>query len=402
MTTVTKHIVFFAEAVTLAHIARCIALANVLVEHNYRVTLVADSRYNALLGELNFPQIPLYSVSSQYFAKKLSQGLPLYATKILTGYVNEDLKIIAQQQPDFIIGDFRLSLAISARLAKVPYATLTNAYWSPYAVLDYPVPEISLTKICGVAIAQHLFNWVRPFVFKLHASAFNRTCEKFGLSPLRVDMREVYTHADYTLYADDATLFTVPNLPANHVFIGPVLWSAVVPMPEWWATLPADKPIVFVTLGSSGDSRLLPMLVDTLGQMPVTVICVTASLAKFESRYPNVFISEFLPSDVAVKKADILICNGGSPMVYQGLAENKAIIGIPSNLDQYLMMSVLLNAGKGRMIRAGNANTRSIRDAVGAAIDDLSSLNKLLPQSSDYCLDVEKLVALIDSAIGSS
>lgn len=390
-----KHIVFFAEAVTLAHVARCVALANALADRNYRVTLATDSRYDAILGEINFTQVPLNSVSSEFFAKQLAQGLPIYTSKILTAYVKEDLQLIEQLKPDFIIGDFRLSLAISSRLAKVPYATITNAYWSPYATIDYPIPELPLTKIFGVSSAQKLFDLVRPLVFKIHALAFNKTRKRFGLPPLPYDMREIYTHADYTLYADVEGIIPMKTLPSNHVFIGPVLWSANASLPDWWESVPTDKPIIFVTLGSSGDSRLLPMIIATLAKMPVTVICATAKRSSLIKPDQNVFIAEYLPAEIAVMKADIVICNGGSPMVYQSLVENKLIIGIPSNLDQYLMMSAMHKTGKGIMVRSGKANPQSIYIA---ADQSLELLKKPMPATyNNSRLAIEKITNLIDS-----
>lgn len=393
-----KQILFFAETVTLAHLARCIALANDLyMTGKYNITIAADNRYDEVIGSVPFQRIPLNSIPSQYFAKKLTQGLPIYNVQTLTDYVNEDLRIIDEIKPDFIIGDFRLSLAISSRIKKIPFATITNAYWSPYADIAYPVPEIPLTKICGIAIAQKIFNVVRPFVFKLHTLAFNKVCKKFRHPSLGYDLREVYTHADYTFYADIESLIPMKSLPQNHIFIGPILWSANVPLPAWWNTVPSDKPIVFVTLGSSGDSSLLPMLLETLSLMPVTVLCVTAKKMTLGKTYPNVFIAEFLPAEQTVKKADIVICNGGSPMVYQSIVENKFIIGLPSNLDQYLMMTLAQIAGYGELIRAGKADSHSIKRAVNYA---LTKNDKTLPDLK-FSLAIDKITALIDKASGN-
>ena len=393
-----KQILFFAEAVTLAHIARCITLANEIHESgNYIITIAADNRYDDIVGPIPFQRVPLYSMSSEYFAKKLAQGLPIYNVQTLTDYVNEDLRIIDEIKPDFIIGDFRLSLAISARIKKVPYATITNAYWSPYADIKYPVPEIPITKIFGVAVAQKLFDMVRPLAFKLHTLAFNEVCKKFRQTAVGYDLREVYTHADYTLYADIETLIPMKLLPQNHFFIGPVLWSAKVELPLWWQTLPSDKPVIFVTLGSSGDSSLLPMLLETLSQMPVTVLCVTAKKTILEKTYSNVFIAEFLPAEQAVKKADIVICNGGSPMVYQSIIEKKYIIGLPSNLDQYLMMTLAHTAGFGELIRAGKVNSHSIERAVNYGL----SYTPFKIPNTNYSLSINKITALIDNVKNS-
>ncbi|MGY6276125.1 glycosyltransferase [Methylomonas sp. MgM2] len=395
----SKHIVFFAEAVTLAHLARCVALANALFEQGYRVTLAADCPYDSLIGQLCFSKISLHSITPQIFSDRLAKALPLYTSADLVSYVDEDLKLFEMLKPDFVIGDFRLSLAISCRLANIPYASVTNAYWSPYADIDYPVPDLALTRIVGVRLAQRLFDLFRPAVFKFHTLAFNRACRKFGLMPLVCDLRELYTHADYTWYADLEGLVPMKAMPENHGFIGPVLWSVDVPLPEWWCNLPDDEPIVFVTLGSSGDSRLLPMILEVLASMPVTTVCVTAKKTIIKGVYSNIFVTEFLSAEAAVKKADIVICNGGSPMVYQSLAENKAIIGIPSNLDQHLMMSALVKAGKGIMVRAGQADSRSIRAAMNQA---LVVSKKLTPTCDieDLSLKLDTVTSIIDRACG--
>jgi len=390
-----KHILFFAEAVTLAHIARCITLANEIhASGQYLITIAADNRYDDIIGAVPFQRIPLNSISSHYFAKKIANGLPIYNVQTLTDYVNEDLSIIDKVKPDFIFGDFRLSLAISARIKRIPYATITNAYWSPYADIQYPVPEIPLTKIFGVSIAQKIFDWVRPIAFKLHTLAINKVCKKFRQPLLGSDLREVYTHADYTLYADVEALIPMLPLPENHTFIGPLLWSAKVSLPVWWSKLPSDKPIIFITLGSSGDSSLLPMLLETLNTMAVTVLCITAKKIKIEKSYSNVFSAEFLPAELVVKKADIVICNGGSPMVYQSIAENKFVIGLPSNLDQYLMMTLTDNLGFGQLIRAGKANSNNIERAVNRG---LAEMKKTIPEIS-CSLDINRVKNIIDSA----
>jgi len=398
MTEHLKHILFFAEAVTLAHIARCISLANEIDKTGkYKITIAADDRYDDVIGSVPFQRIALNSISSEYFAKKLAKGMPIYDVQTLTDYVNEDLSIIDQIKPDFIIGDFRLSLAVSSRIKKTPYATITNAYWSPYANIEYPIPEMPLTKVFGVAVAQKMFNIMRPFVFKLHTVTLNKVCKEFRQPLLGSDLRELYTHADYTLYADIDSFVPMNVLPNNHVFVGPILWSANVSLPEWWNNLPSDKPFVFVTLGSSGDSSLLPMLLETLSQMSVTVFCVTAKKTILTKSYSNVFITAFIPADLAVKKADIVLCNGGSPMVYQSIAENKFVIGLPSNLDQYLMMTLADKAGYGKLIRSGKVSRDNIEHAVNCGLEYKSKIKPKLNCS----LEINKITALIDaSSIG--
>ncbi len=90
------------------------------------------------------------------------------------------------------------------------------------------------------------------------------------------NLGEVYTHADLTLYADIPGLYNMRAMPATHRFLGPLIWSPAIPLPQWWQQLPSDRPIVYVTLGSSGNNELLPTLLAALGRMEVTALATLA------------------------------------------------------------------------------------------------------------------------------
>lgn len=365
-----QRILFIAEAVTLAHVARLVGLARSLASDQYEICLACDPRYNDLIGDLPFPVVPVQTIPSAQFFQALAHGRAIYSTGDLIGYVEEELRLFDTFRPDVVVGDFRLSLDISAKVHGTPYVTITNAYWSPYAKLRFPVPDIPLARILGVPLAQKLFDWARPFAFALHALPLNRTRRKYGLASLSHDLRQVYTHADYTLYADIAEIVPTSPLPKNHRFIGPVPWSPSRPPPNWWDSLPADRPIVYVTLGSSGPGSLLPVVLAALADLPLTVIAATAGRMEPGAVPGNARIAEFLPGEQAAERARMVICNGGSPTSYQGLLAGKPIVGIASNLDQYLNMSLMESAGAGMLLRSGKASPAAVRQAVMAVLDN--------------------------------
>jgi UDP:flavonoid glycosyltransferase YjiC (YdhE family) len=177
-------------------------------------------------------------------------------------------------------------------------------------------------------------------------------------------LRRVYTDADYTLYADIPQLVPTYDLPDTHHFVGPTLWSPAGPLPDWWDTLPDDKPIVYVTLGSSGHGRLLPMVLKALANMPLTVIAASAGRGLPADAPPNAFVADYLPGEEAAKRATLVISNGGSQTSYQALANGKPVIGMPTNLDQYLNMQYIQQAGGGVAIRAGMATPEKISSSV--------------------------------------
>ena len=357
-----KRILFIAEAVTLAHVGRCVALAKSLDPSRYDVWLATDPRFNNLLGTLAFPVLQIRTIPSEQFLRALAKGSPLYSTDTLVDYVFQDLKLIDEIAPDIVIGDFRLSLNVSARLAEIPYICVTNAYWSPFAKTRYPVPEMLITKIFGVALAQQMFNLFRPLAFAVHAHPLNAVRRRFSLPHLGFDLRRSYTSADCTLYADISEVIPCGSLPVNHQYIGPVLWEPDIPLPDWWQRVPTDKPIVYVTMGSSGASELLPRIFQALAGLHVTVIAATAGRVRLSDLPRNVFVSDYLPGSIAAAKSQLVICNGGSPTAYQALDAGKPVLGIPINLDQHLNMWGVEQAGAGRVLRAGQATMSRIRE----------------------------------------
>lgn len=357
-------ILFFAEAVTLAHVARPFALAQALDPELYDIHFASHDRYSHLLPKNPFRWHPLRTIESAQFLAALSKGSPVYDTNTLSAYVREDLAIIDEVKPNLLVGDFRLSLAISAAVTRITYMAITNAYWSPYAKLRFPVPDLPLTKVTGLALGQILFDAIRPIAFAYHALPLNRVRREYGLPDLGNDLRRVYTHADYTLYADIPELVPTCNLPGNHHYLGAIPWSPAVSLPQWWDAFDKSKPVIYVTLGSSGNSKLLPTVLQALAPLPVTVIAATANLVQPTNVPNNVFIANYLPGQKAAERADVVICNGGSLTTQQALISSKPVLGIVHNMDQHLNMMAVQRVGAGILLRSSAVAAKVMRHHV--------------------------------------
>jgi len=222
-----KKILFIAEAVTLAHVARPLVLSSMVDTTRFDVNFASDVRSKWLLADFRGQFFPLPSISSDEFLVALKRGTPLYSDKILESYVRDDLKLIDEVRPDVVVGDFRLSLSISARLAGVPYLSICNCYWSPFwRPQRYTVPDLPLlTGYLPLRLADALFQLGRPIAFARHCGPLNRTRRRHGLPSLGDDLRQIYCDADQVLYADVPDLFPDVSLPAAHRFVGPLLWS---------------------------------------------------------------------------------------------------------------------------------------------------------------------------------
>ena len=350
-----RRILLFAEAVTLAHVARANVLARALDPEIYDVHTAWDPRYNRLLGSLPFAWHAIHSLPTDEFLRRVGRGAPMHDVGTLRRYVGEDLDTINRVGPDLVVGDFRLSLAVSARLARVPHIAIANAYWSPYRTQSFLFPgyEYPLSGIVGRRAARSLFRVFRPIGFAAHTRPLNIVLREHGLPGLGGDIRTMYSFGDYTAYADIPDLVPIEGLPPNHHYLGAVLWSPDIARPPWWDSLPSDRKIVYVTPGTSGEQDFLSVVLGALANLPVVVIAATAGRATIVGTPSNARVADFLPGVEAAARASLVICNGGSPTTSQALAAGVPVLGLAgNNMDQHLNMAAVREAGAGEVLPA--------------------------------------------------
>lgn len=358
-------VLIFAEGATLAHVGRPLMVAEALSRLGHEVLFCRPDRYRWVADGSRFECMDLAAQSPEVFAQRLARGSPLYDFPTLDAYVAADRALIRTYRPDLVVGDFRLSLAVSARLDRCPYATLSNAYWSPFYRLPqgWPVPDLPLTRALPVALARVLFNAARPLAFSIHAQAMRRLRREHGLLA-DVSLQQVYTDADLVCYCDMPEVFMLDDAPPQHRILGPLAWSPAVARPECWDRLQDSEPIAYVTLGSSGRAELMAPAVQALIEEGFQVILSSAGRGADAILHPRVLQSDLVPGASACALADVVVCNGGSPTTQQALRAGRPVIGIPGNLDQYLNMEALQRHGLGRIVRSDRFSSARLREAV--------------------------------------
>ena len=361
-------VLFVAEAVTLAHVSRPLALAQTLDRERYAITFACGDAWASFIDNAGFTRYPIPTMSPEEFASRLSKGRRIFTRSRLAEYVKAELDLLAKTSPDVVVGDFRVSLRISTAVAGVPYVALANAYWSPFSTLPFPMPEHPSVRLLGPRVSRALLPAILPLVFHLHTRDFNRLCRQYGLPPTG-SLGEMYTSGDWTLYLDIPTLAPTANLPTTHRYIGPVVWEAPASLPAWWDEVANDSALVYVALGSSGDRRLWDPVMEAVAALPLRAAVATAG-RPVKRLSSNVFTAEYLPGLKIASRAALVVSNGGSPTAYQALACGVPVLGMPSNADQYLMMESVAREGAGILIRAGQATAARIRTAIQTLLQD--------------------------------
>ena len=351
----------------MAHFVRPLVLAQALDPDRYEVHFHAPSRYLQYLRNRTFEVGELATMPGEQFLANIARGAPLFPAKVLRGYVEQERRLFAQIRPALVIGDLRLSLPVSAKLAALRHAVLVNAYWSPYARRRTLLPSIPVTRYISPTLLLPLFRRIEPMIYAIHVAPSNRVRKHYGMPALAPDIRAMYTDADYVLYADVPEFAPCYDLPGNHRYLGVCDWAAPAAKPEWWDEMQADpKPKIFVAMGSSGSLEVMPRLVRVLGDMQVSVLLATSG-RQVPSPGGSTHVADLLPFVATARESRVVVCNGGSGSVYPAIAAGTPVLGIPANADQQLSTALLEESGAGLGVRIENASEKNLR----AALDQL-------------------------------
>ena len=367
-----KRILFLAEGATMTHFVRPLALADSLNSEHYEVLLWAPTRFSRYLEHKPYQTGFLNAMPGEQFLANLARGKPLFPPDIVRRYVREDRQLLRSVRPDIVIGDMRPSLPISARLEKTPSAAIMNAYWSPYAKRRAILPELPLTRVVPPSVLQPIYPLIQPIAFAIHVRQMNGIRKEFGLAPLPLDVRHMYTDADYVLYADIPEFVPTRGAPANHVYIGICDWEAPVRKPDWWDRMIADpRPKVFVSLGSSGPLRALPAVMSALARLNPAPAVVLSTSGRATSTHPAAdYVADLLPFREMASHSELVVSHGGSGGLYPALAAGAPVLAIPSNADQHLSTAALTDSGAGFGVRVEEASIPRLTHELGNLLHD--------------------------------
>ncbi|MGZ4852732.1 MAG: glycosyltransferase [Halobacteriota archaeon] len=328
-----------------------------------------------MIPDTSFSRWPISSVSPERMGAYFNSGSirSLYSKTVLEKFVADELRLYEAIRPDLVVAYGRWSTTISAPVFGVPCATLIDAYWSRRAKRErFPMPDHPLVRLLGTPVVEkHLFPIVLRALLRYFAAPVNKLRRKYGLPELG-DELDVVTWGDRVLFPDDPLITPLTHQAPHEIFLGPVLWSPQTPLPAFWDELGLDRPMVYVTLGSTGTVKAVPPVLEALSGMDVDVVFSTATRATPKNVPRNVRVVDMIPGDLAARKAAVVVCNGGASTGYQALAEGTPIVGIPSSIDQFLAATAMRDAGAGVFIRADRVTAAGVRVAVERVMREAS------------------------------
>jgi UDP:flavonoid glycosyltransferase YjiC (YdhE family) len=363
-------VLIVAEAVTLAHSARCAALALGLAERGHEV-LVAGAVPASQGHHPRVRWLPLPNIGPARFVRALRSGQSPYSARVLQDYLSADRALIAEQSPEAVIADFRPTAVTAAQAAGVRALALVNAYWTPRYAAEvlhgrYPLPVLPLSGLVPLRLAERLFHTFAPSAMQRQARPWHAQRQALGLPLEGCSLAHAYAAADACLHPDLPSMFQppppahrAPVHPVGH-FLGALMWSPLVPNPAWWSQLDGKRPAVYINLGSSGAAAALPRILQAVEQETWQCFAAASGVGLPGSR---ALIAPLIHGQRACERADLVINNGGSMGCQQAFAAGKPILGIASNMDQFLNMQAVERAGAGLCLRADRLKPETVRHA---------------------------------------
>ena len=354
-------ILFFSEAVSLAHVGRPLNLAKWAQDNGVDSHFACSHAIlkNNTISTFGLPYHPLYTIDGNLFYNRVNQGNFFYKVEELKKYVAEELALIKEINPDLIVSDFRLTTSISSHLTNKPLLNLSNSYWSPSYTCPFPAPEAGIFNLLPHRTTEFIFNLIRPFAFKFFGKELNQTRKFYGLK-LKHDFREHYTDGNFTAYMDLPHFVSIKNLPKNHFYLGPVIWS---PKMEGKKLKLKDDNNIYISMGSSGNKSVLPIVIHSALKNKFNLVLsgVTSSeKSELLNQIPELtgrsIIEPLLNAEEILPYCKLTICHGGSSTVYQSVENGVPVLCLPKNPDQGLVSLAVSQKNIGRTISHKNIN----------------------------------------------
>ena len=350
--TASPRLLLVGEAVTFAHVARICAIEDLLKTREFEVHCAYDSRFDKNL-DAGRAHLPLRTKNTEAFVSAVNAYKFPYSESELRESVEEDLRLLDTVQPDLVIADFRITMAISGRLRQVPSVTLTNGYWLPECREPIVKPRLEAFEY----LPQRLAPVIRSVAFRFAAQSFNRVARQFGCADLAGDLAQVYTQADHVLVVEPPGWLLLNKTESRITPIGPLRWESSQPLPVWWDDLDPERPLLYFNVGSSGSSSYFQKVREALKNERVSLVAaglssdfeVGASSSSSYGGEAKIYVERFLNSRAVLEHSQLFLSNGGSLSMVDALRSGVPVVGLTSNYDQVLNMTVASRRGVGQL-----------------------------------------------------
>jgi UDP:flavonoid glycosyltransferase YjiC (YdhE family) len=199
-----------------------------------------------------------------------------------------------------------------------------------------------------------------------------------GLPPLPGSVNEVLGRLPlYVVAAIPELDLNRHDLPPGVRYVGPLLWHPPEPSgtEEWLERLPADRPWVHVTEGTSHyqDPFLLRAAATGLAGAPYEAILTTGrrrDASSIPQAASNVHVLDWLGHDTLLPRCSALVTTGGPGTIMAGLRVGLPLVLVPTSWDKPDNALRMVEAGVAVRVPPKRCTPQALRAAVDEVLGD--------------------------------
>lgn len=311
---------------TLSHISKCLALREVLVARGHEVLIAVSASRAAFVARAGVE--PLLLPDIQEADNGPSPTFAWFKPARVDACIRAEVELIRRVRPDAVLGVFRFTGSLSAALAGVPYDSLVCGCMTPACdeVLGF-APDEPEADAQARSIA-----FFRAACARRMAPALR----ELGLAPV-ADAWHLLAGRRTFLW-DFVEFQPLPAAP-GYYHIGPVRWSC-------WPLQGFDEralaalraPLAIVAFGTGRvRGSVVQFLVGLLHHMGFSVALALGgqrNLGDLPRPGPRLAIFDFLPMQLALPHATVVLCHGGQGIVFEAIEHALPVLVLPFQPEQ--------------------------------------------------------------------
>ena len=271
----------------------------------------------------------------------------------------------------------RMLAGVAAPARAADLAAIVDT-WRP-DVLVHDETELAgpvAAAAAGIPWADQSVGILRPLAMaRLAGETLAPLCEQYG-----VDVGPTAGLFRY-LYLDVAP----PSLQSAEIaevdVAHPVQNATIAPgtegddLPAWVYHLPAERPVVYVSLGTVFNAAahdVFAAVLEGLRDAPVTAIVTVGPGGDPEAFGPqpdHVHVERFIPQSLLLPFCDAVVNQGGTAILAV-LAHGLPLLLIPQGANQFHNAAACVAAGVGRRLLPTEVDPEAVRREVAALLDD--------------------------------
>lgn len=310
---------------TLSHLAKCLALREALAARGHEVHLAAAPGRSGFLRDLGVPHEVLPEPGD--VDRAAAPTLAWFRAPRFEACLRAEVDLLRRLRPDRVLGVFRFTGALSARLAGVPYDALVCGCMTPACAetLGF-APGAPGEAEQAAALA---------FFRRAAAGRIARALRALGLPP--VDDAWALLLGDRTFLWDMPELQPLRPLPGlEHV--GPIRWDGWPVDPGAAARLDALRPpLAVVSFGTGGGhAPVAARLAEVLQRLGYSVALGAGGREhpEWPAAGPRFAAFDFLPVERALGRAAVVACHGGQGIAFEALRQGVPLLVVPFQPEQ--------------------------------------------------------------------